>query len=199
MERSLLQSCRPSLTQGRSLIIAGRINTRAVLDDGRVTVQHSNPNGAGRTYLYSKEWTDEPATYLKTKHVPYPGQSANEVLGYMTNPNFNDQYIHPGQSLTVKFMDLQNHKQLFLCAPGLREPSMMLANVDTTCIRRILCGSTMHGDVILDTLSTGLAPVTFTTEEVLHRMHFILRGWDGKLVATGGHQLSFELIIQRPE
>ena len=46
----------------------------------------------------------------------------------------------------------------------------------------------MQGDIITDTLSTGLAPVTFTSEEVLHRMHFILRGWDGKPVATGGHQ-----------
>ena len=26
-----------------------------------------------------------------------------------------------------------------------------------------------------------------------------LKGWDGKPVATGGHQLSFELVVQRQE
>ena len=187
------------LNAGSLINNSGTYQYTCTLDDGRITVQHSIPNSAGRSYLYSKEWTDEPATYLKMIHVPYPGQSANELLGYMTNPNLNDQYIHSGQSLTFSFLDLQYHHQLFLCSPGLGESSMMLANGDTTCIRRILCGSTMQGDVILDTLSTGLAPVTFTTEEVLHRMHFILKGWDGKPVATGGHQLSFELIIQRPE
>ena len=182
-----------------TITIGGTYQYTVTENEGRITVHHNIPNNLGRAYLYSKEWTDEPATYLHTKYTPYNGQSANEVLGYMMNPNQNDQFIHSGQSVTFHFMDLQRHKQLFLCAPGLGESSMQLLNGDTTCIRRILCGASMQGDVITDTLGTTLAPVTFTSEEVLHRMHFILRGWDGKPVATGGHQLSFELVIQRPE
>ena len=51
------------------------------VDDGRIMVQHNIPNSTVKRYLYSKEWTDEPATYLKTIHNPYPGAAANETLG----------------------------------------------------------------------------------------------------------------------
>ena len=108
-----------------------------------------------------------------------------------------DVYIHSANSIQFNFMDLQRYKQLFLCAPGLGESSMQLLNGDTTCIRRILV-STVQGDVITSELSTGLAAVSFTSDEILTRLHFILKGWDGPL-ATGGHQLSFELVVQKPD
>ena len=76
---------------------------------------------------------------------------------------------------------------------------MQLLNGDTTCIRRILVGSAVQGDVITDVLQTGLASVTFTADETIKRMRFILKGWDGRPIAMGGHQLSFELVVQRPE
>ena len=170
------------------------------VDDGRILVQHNIPNSAGRGYIYSKEWTDEPATYLKGVHAIASTQSltsANEVLGYITNPNLADQYIHSGQSLTFNFMDLQRHKQLFLCA-NIGESSMQLLNGDTSCISRILV-NTQQGDVITHHLSTGLSSGTFSSDEVLQRIHFQLKGWDGQTIHSGGHQVSFELIIQRPE
>ena len=116
------------------------------VDDGRITVMHNIPNSLGRAYLYPKDHTDDPATYLKTKHQPYPGQAANELLGYLENQQA-DVYIHSANSVQFNYMDLQRYKQLFLCAPGLGESSMQLLNGDTTCIRKILV-STVQGDVI---------------------------------------------------
>ena len=182
----------------------GSYQWTCTVDDGRITVMHNIPNSIGRGYLYAKDYTDDPATYLSspTLHASaYPrpdGQAANEVLGYLSNQQ-SDVYIHSANPLTFQFMDLQRHKQLFLCAPGLGECSMQLLNGDTTCIRRILVGSSMQGDVITDVLQTGLASITFPADETLTRMRFILKGWDGKPVATGGHQLSFELVVMRPE
>jgi hypothetical protein len=69
--------------------------------DGVFTVGHTSPKAQGRSYIYSKEWTDEPATYLKGIHFPYPGASANEMIGYHTNPNLADQYIHSTQSIKM--------------------------------------------------------------------------------------------------
>ena len=163
---------------------------------------HNIPNSLGRGYLYAKDYTDDPATYLATIHTSYPrpsGQSANELLGYISNQQ-SDVFIHSANSLTFNFMDLQRFKQLFLCCPsGLGESSMQLLNGDTTCIRRILVGGAVQGDVITDVLQTGLASVTFTADETIKRMRFILKGWDGRPIAMGGHQLSFELVVQRPE
>ena len=195
----LVTELQTALNAVSTITVSGTYQYTVSVDDGRITIHHNIPQQVGRSYMYSQEWTEDPATYISTKYNPYIGQSANEVIGFMTNPNLNDQFIHSGQSLTLDFMDLQRHKQLYLCSPGLGESSMQLPTGDTSCIRRILCGTTMQGDVITDTLSTGLAAVTFTSLEILKRVRFILKGWDGKPVATGGHQLSFELVIQRPE
>ena len=180
----------------------GSYQWTCTVDDGRITVMHNIPNSIGRGYLYAKDYTDDPATYLSspTLHASaYPrpnGQAANEILGYLSNAQ-NDVYIHSANSVIFSYLDLQRHKQLFLCAPsGLGESSMQLLNGDTTCIRRILV-STMQGEIITDTLQTGLAAITFTADETITRIHFILKGWDGRPVTTAGHQLSFELVVQK--
>ena len=179
----------------------GSYQYTCVVNDGRITVMHNIPNNLGRGYLYAKDYTDDPATYLSspTLHASaYPrpnGQAANEILGYLSNAQ-NDVYIHSANSVIFSYLDLQRHKQLFLCAPGLGESSMQLLNGDTTCIRRILV-STMQGEIITDTLQTGLAAITFTADETITRIHFILKGWDGRPVTTAGHQLSFELVVQK--
>ena len=179
----------------------GSYQYTCTVDDGRITVMHNIPNSIGRGYLYAKDYTDDPATYLSspTLHASaYPrpnGQAANEILGYLSNVQ-NDVYIHSANSVIFSYLDLQRHKQLFLCAPGLGESSMQLLNGDTTCIRRILV-STMQGEIITDTLQTGLAAITFTADETITRIHFILKGWDGRPVTTAGHQLSFELVVQK--
>jgi len=170
------------------------------VDDGRILVQHNIPNSAGRGYLYSKEWSDPPGTYLRAVHsIPntQPLASANETLGFITNPNLSDQYIHSGQSLVFTFMDLQRNKQLFLHA-NIGESSMQMLSGDTSCIARILV-NTQQGDIITHHLSTGLSAVHFSSDEVLQRIHFQLKGYDGQAIHSGGHQMSFELIIQRPE
>ena len=179
----------------------GSYQYTVTVDDGRITVMHNVPNNLGRGYIYPKDFTDDPATYLTQIHqAAYPrpsGQSANEVLGYISNQQ-NDVYIHSANSVVFSYLDLQRHKQLFLCAPGLGESNMQLLNGDTTCIRRILV-STMQGEIITDTLQTGLAAITFTADEAITRIHFILKGWDGRPVTTAGHQLSFELVVQKPD
>ena len=156
------------LNSGSLINSAGSYQDMVTLYDGRIT--------AGRSYLFSKEWTDEPATFLRTKHVPYPGQGAKKALGYTTNPNLSDQYIHLGQALVIDFMDLQRHKQMFLCA-NIGVSSMQLLNSDTSCISRIPV-NTQQGEIIMQHLSSDLSSATFTSEEVLQRIHFQLEGWD---------------------
>ena len=46
------------------ITVGGSYQYTCRMDDGRIIFQHNIPNSAGRDYLYSKEWTDEPATYL---------------------------------------------------------------------------------------------------------------------------------------
>ena len=168
------------------------------LSDGVFTIGHTSPQAQGLAYIYSKEWTDEPATYLKTIHIPYPGASANEMIGYHTNPNLSDQYIHSTRSIKMTYVDLQRHKSVYIHAPGLGESSMMTLQGSTDVIRRVLLGGATQGDVVTDILQTGLHSISFTSEEQLKRLHFQIKGYDGHLIAMGNHEIVFELVIQRP-
>ena len=168
------------------------------LSDGVFTIGHTSPQAQGLAYIYSKEWTDEPATYLKTIHISYPGASANEMIGYHTNPNLSDQYIHSTQSIKMTYVDLQRHKSVYIHAPGFGESSMMTLQGSTDVIRRVLLGSATQGDVVNDVLQSGLHSVSFTSEEQLKRLTFQIKGHDGYLIAMGNHEVVFELVIQRP-
>jgi hypothetical protein len=168
------------------------------LSDGVFTIGHTSPKAQGRTYIYSKEWTDEPATYLKTIHIPYPGASANEMIGYHTNTNLSDQYIHSTQSIKMTYVDLQRHKSVYIHAPGLGESSMMTLQGATDVIRRVLLGGATQGDVVTDVLQTGLHSISFTSDEQLKRMRFQVKGYNGHFIAMGNHEIVFELVIQRP-
>ena len=168
------------------------------LSDGAFTIGHTSPQAQGLTYMYSKEWTDEPATYLKTIHIPYPAAPANEMIGYHTNPNLTDQYIHSTQSIKMTYVDLQRHKSVYIHSPGLGESAMMTLQGSTDVIRRVLLGSATQGDVVTDVLQTGLHSISFTSEEQLKRLHFQIKGYDGQLISMGNHEVVFEIVIQRP-
>ena len=168
------------------------------LSDGVFTIGHTSPQAQGRSYIYSKEWTDEPATYLKTIHIPYPGASANELIGFHTNPNLADQYIHSTQSIKMTYVDLQRHKSVYIHAPGFGESSMMTLQGSTDVIRRVLLGGATQGDVVTDVLQSGLHSISFTSEEQLKRMRFMIKGHDGNLIAMASHEVVFEIVIQRP-
>ena len=68
----------------------------------------------------------------------------------------------------------------------------------TDVIRRILLGGATQGDVVTDVLQTGLHSISFSSEEQLKSLHFRICGYDGREIAMGQHQISFELVIQRP-
>ncbi len=70
---------------------------------------------------------------------------------------------------------------------------------NTDIIRRVLLGGSAQGDIVNDVLQTGLSSVTFASDTVLKRMHFQIKGWDGILIGMGNHQISWEIILQRPD
>ena len=94
---------------------------------------------------------------------------------------------------------------LFICSFSMtisaQEDETLITNVlivDGTGSEPYSGSILIQGDVITSELSTGLAAISFTADEVLTRLHFLLKGWDGQPIATGGHQLSFELVVQKP-
>ena len=94
----------------------------------------------------------------------------------------------------MTYVDLQRHKSVYIHAPGLGESSMMTLQGSTDVVRRLRLGSATQGSVVTDVLQTGLHSISFTSEPELKRLHFLVKGYD----ALSGHQISFELIIQRP-
>jgi hypothetical protein len=131
----------------------------------------------------------------------FPGAWANELVGHLTNPPLADgtSRIHSLQSMICTFLDLQPHKQVMIHAPGLGESTCLTLYGATDCIRRVLMGSSTQGEVVSDAMQTTMAPVTFGQNTVLSHLHFRVCGWNGKLLDLGGHEISFELVIDRPD
>ena len=124
-----------------------------------------------------------------------------ELIGHWSNPTLTDGtvYIHSTQSLTMGFLDLQYHKQLFIHAPGLPcDTSTMDLKGSTDIVRRVLVGGSAQGDVVNDALGTSLQAITFSSEAVLHRMHFQIKGWSGKTLGMSNHQISWEICLVPP-
>ena len=162
----------------------------ANVQHGKLTLSNDVLLANGKAYVYSKSASD--VAYLQNLVPVYIGADCCELLGLWDTPG----WIFDGQSWTAQYMDLQHHKQLFLCS-DIGESSMMLMNGDTSCIRRILLAG-MQGDVVTDVLSTGLSSVSFGSDTTFQLMRFQLKGHDGKIVNLANHQLSFELILVRP-
>ena len=168
----------------------------ATVQYGILILSNDTLSANGKAYIFSKSESD--VAYLRNVFPIYPGSDCNELLGLWDTPVLADGtgWIFQGQSWVAQFMDLQHHKQLFLCS-DIGESSMMLMNGDTSCIRRILMAG-MQGDVVTDVLSTGLASVSFGSDTTFQTMQFQLKAHDGKIVNLANHQLSFELILVRP-
>ena len=168
----------------------------ATVQHGKLTLSNDVPLANGKAYVFSKSESD--VAYLKNVMPIYIGADCCELIGLWDTPVLADGtgWIFDGQTRTAQYMDLQHHKQLFLCS-DIGESSMMLMNGETSCIRRILLAG-MQGDVVTDVLSTGLASVSFGSDTTFQTMKFQLKGHDGKIVNLANHQLSFELILVRP-
>jgi len=168
----------------------------ATVQYGILILSNDTLSANGKAYIFSKSESD--VAYLRNVFPIYPGSDCNELLGLWDTPVLADGtgWIFQGQSWIAQFMDLQHHKQLFLCS-DIGESSMMLMNGETSCIRRILMAG-MQGDVVTDVLSTGLASVSFGSDTTFQTMQFQLKAHDGKIVNLANHQLSFELILVRP-
>ena len=145
----------------------------------------------------AKIYTQLDRVYLANVVPGFPGAFANEAIGHVQNSG-SDPYIYNGNQLFGTFVDLQLHKQIFIHAPGLGESSMMTMRGNTDVIRRVLLSNSTSGDVINDVLQTGLAPITFSSDTVLSVLSFQIKGYEGDLVNMGGHQISWEFIIERP-
>ena len=167
------------------------------LSNGRYVVANSCPVSQGWADL----WVPTDEAYLRIAHPVFPGAWANELVGHLTNPLLADgtSRIHSAQSVLCTFLDLQPHKQVMIHAPGLGESTCLTLYGASDCIRRVLMGSSTQGEVVSDALNTTMAPVTFGSETVLSHLHFRICGWNGKLLDLAGHEISFELVIVRPD
>ena len=69
---------------------------------------------------------------------------------------------------------------------------------NTDIIRRVLLRGSVQGDVITSELSTGIAPITFSSDCVLSVLAFQIKDVAGEFYPLHFHEVSFELIIVRP-
>ena len=172
------------------------------LDNGKYTFGNTSIQATqGRALIFSKEHVDNTA-FMKTFFGSgYSGASCTEMIGLFTNPMLADgsAYIHSTQSLTGSFVDMVRHKQLFIHAPGLGETSTMNLSGNTDIVRRVLLGGSGQGDVVTDTLSTGLSSISFSTDTTLQHIHFQIKGYDGLIIPMSNHEVSWEIVIQRPD
>ena len=169
---------------------------------GHLTISNSTPQVTGEAKIFSRAEVEDPSfgasTWAGGAGAAYGGlpiHDCNELIGHMATQN--DIYLN--SPLVCSFIDLQHHKQLFLHAPGLGESSMMTLQGNTDCIRRIILGQSQTGDVITDVLQTAISSVTFGTDTTLQRIHFQIKGYDGRVIPMQFHQVSFEMIIIRPD
>jgi hypothetical protein len=178
--------------------LAGSYSTSVV--HGILTISNSSdPTTQGKARIFSRSAAD--LAYLQGILPGYVGEDAMEVLGLWETPVLTDgtAYIYNGQSVTGTFLDLVGHKQAFIHSPGLgAESSTMTIGGATDVIRRVLLGGGVAGDVITDTLSTGLCATYFDADTILKRLHFQIKGFDGNTLHMSHHEISWELIIQRP-
>ncbi len=167
-----------------------------------MTISNSTPEANGVATIFSRaevEATSFGASVwgggVGAAYGGFPVHDANELIGNMTTQN--DIYLN--SPLVCSFIDLQHHKQLFLHSPGLGESSTMNMLGNTDIVRRIILGQSQTGDVITDVLQTAISSVTFGTDTTLQRIHFQIKGYDGRVIPMQFHQVSFEMIIIRPD
>ena len=178
--------------------LAGTYGT-SVANGAMTFTNSSDPTTQGKARIFSRSAADQ--DYLKQNFPGYLGEDVNEILGLWETPVLADgtSWIFNGQSQTGSFLDLAHTKQAFIHCESLGETSTITCGGDTTVLRRIvLGGSSVQGDVVVDTLSTGLAATHFDADTTLGRLHFQIKDWAGNLLSLAHHEVSWEMIIQRP-
>ena len=169
---------------------------------GHLTISNSTSQANGVARIFSR--TEVEATSFGASvwgggggaaYGGFPVHDCNELIGHMATQN--DIYLN--SPLVCSYIDLQHHKTLFLHSPGLGESSTMNLLGNTDIVRRIVLGQSQTGDVITDVLQTALSSVTFGADTSLQRIHFQIKGYDGRVIPMQFHQVSFEIIIIRPD
>ena len=177
----------------------GGTYTTAVEHGIMTTSNDSNQSTQGKTRIFSRSAADK--AYLKDNIPGYLDENMMETLGLWETPVLTDgtSYIHSGQSLTGHFLDLAPVKQAHIHSPGLGEQSTLTLGGATDVIRRVLLArNPVQGDIVVDTLSTTLSAVHFDADTTLSRLHFRICDYAGALLPLSNHEISWEIIIQRP-
>ena len=186
----------------------------------RLQVATSTPTASSSAYIFSRDdllskneftvnWTLNGVPYTVTKDfnviwqcatvvtpvpAPSPAADANELLGLMHEGS------HIDASAVARFahVDLQRHKSLYLCSSDLGESTTLDLVGNTNIIRKINVGSTVQGDVVIDTLQTNVCFSVYRADAVLKHLSFAIRDFEGNVVSFYDHQVSFEVILARP-
>ena len=172
------------------------------LNNGKYTFGNTSIAATqGTSLIFSKRLIDN-TVFMKTLFGSgFTGATCTEIIGLFTNPVLADgsSFIHSTQSMTCTFVDLVRHKQIFIHAPGLGETSTMNLRGNTDIVRRGLLGGSGQGDVVTDVLSTGLSSISFSSDTTLQHIHFQVKGYDGLIIPMNNHEVSWEIVIQRPD
>ena len=174
---------------------AGRTTPGAysvALANGRYVISNASPVADA----YARIYTEEEQGALTLGWPNYVGHHANELIGHRQQPT--NPRIYNGNALYLAYVDIGQFKQLFIHAPGLGESSMQDLRGNTDIVRRVLLQGSVTGDVVTSELSTGLAPITFSSDCVLTVLAFQVKDPSGYLCPLHFHEISFELVIVRP-
>ena len=177
-----------SLNSGKT--IAGAYSV--TLANGRYVISNSSPQATATSRIYTEEEQG-----VLPSFPGYVGHHANELIGHRQQPT--NPHIYAGNSLYLSYVDIGKYKQLFVHAPGLGESSMQDLRGNTDIVRRVLIQGSVTGDVVTSELSTGLAPITFSSDCVLSVLAFQVKDQSGYLYPLHFHEISFELVIVRPD
>ena len=178
--------------------LAGTYST--AVEHGIMTISNdSDLPTQGKTRIFSRSAADK--AYLKDNLPGYVDENMMETLGIWETPVLTDgtSYVHSGQSLTGHFLDLAPVKQAHIHSPGLGEQSTLTLGGATDVVRRVLLArNPVQGEICVDTLSTALSAVHFDADTTLSRLHFRICDYTGALLPLSNHEISWEIIIQRP-
>ena len=168
------------------------------LDDGRLSIANATPAVTGWALLYSLSPGDMAA--LQAILPVFPGRMANELIGYTEPSALGDGTgrIRQGQSLEMSFVDLAVTKQVFIHT-NIGETTCMSTSGATDIARRVLVGDAAQGQVITDHLQNSFPNLYFPRETTLQRLSFSIRDHLGALLGLSEHQISFEIVLTRPD
>ena len=135
------------------------------------------------------------ATVVSPADLPSPLADACEMLGLLTL----GATIQTNVPFKLQHVDLARHKSLYLCSSDLGESTTMDLMGNTSIIRKINVGHSSMGDVIVDTLQSNVAFSVYRTATMLKHLGFQLRDFNGDVMTFYDHQITFEIVLRRPD